>query len=94
MTLESTYTVATGVARMTWGMWRTRMKYGDYRDPLPGEASNAYWERLNAYEKAHGIDPTKGSTPWPTPRRMGPIGRLLFRLLSRFRSFTRDPERN
>lgn len=45
------------------------MRYGDYRDPLPGETSNAYWLRMTEYEKAHGIDPCKGSTPWPSPQR-------------------------
>lgn len=45
------------------------MNYGDYRDSLPGETPNAYWERMAKYEKEHRIDPTKGSTPWPTPRQ-------------------------
>lgn len=42
----------------------------DYQKPLPGEESNAYWERMAAYEKEHGITPemlSQGMAPWPTP---------------------------
>lgn len=42
------------------------MRYGDYRDPLPGEPSNDYWERMELHERRHGITPETGA-PWPTP---------------------------
>jgi len=41
-----------------------------YQLPLPGETSNAYWERMTKYEKEHGIDPTAGAPAWPTPTAM------------------------
>jgi len=39
----------------------------EYQIPLPGESSKRYWERMEKYERKNGIDPTAGSTPWPTP---------------------------
>ncbi len=52
----------------------------DYQKPLPGEvvwdpkekewrSTNAYWERMIEYEKAHGITPEmlSGGVTWPTP---------------------------
>jgi len=38
-----------------------------YKTPLPGESSKRYWERMERHERENGIDPTAGSTPWPTP---------------------------
>lgn len=32
-----------------------------YQVPLPGETSNAYWQRMTDYEREHGIDPANGS---------------------------------
>lgn len=38
-----------------------------YQIPLPGESSKRYWERMEKHERENGINPTAGSTPWPTP---------------------------
>jgi hypothetical protein len=38
-----------------------------YQVRLPGESSKRYWERMEKHERENGIDPTAGSTPWPTP---------------------------
>jgi hypothetical protein len=43
------------------------MRYGDYRDPLHGESSDAYWERMERHEREHGISRT-GRVSWPTPQ--------------------------
>jgi hypothetical protein len=65
------------------------VKYGDYRDPLPGESSNAYWERMTKYEKEHGIDPLKGSASWPSPKMwpVPPKRGILQRILSWVRGY-------
>jgi hypothetical protein len=41
-----------------------------YQKPLPGETSEAYWQRVHDYETAHGITPEmlSGGLRWPTPR--------------------------
>jgi site-specific DNA-cytosine methylase len=58
---------------------------GDYRDRLPGESSNDYWRRMEEHEREHGIDPTEGARPWPSPEpvagqchgsSVGPMGTL------------------
>lgn len=50
------------------------MRYGDYRDPLPGESPNDYWGRMERHEREHGISHT-GDVRWPTPpgQRPAPV---------------------
>jgi len=43
------------------------VRYGDYRDQLPGEDTNEYWERVLDYEYEHGIDPHSSGAEFASP---------------------------